>query len=174
MPRSAKLKVYRTPIGFHDAYVAAPSKKAAMEAWGSGKDLFTRGEAEEVTEPELTAEPLASPGQVIKRLRATAEEQVAALGETKSKSIKPPRKAEPKQKRPPRPSREALDEAEAALVKAEERHRVELKEISDREAALARERNALVEAHAKEADRLTRRRDEAEYDYQQAMRRWRG
>ena len=30
-----KLKVYRTPIGFHDAYVAAPSQKAALDAWGS-------------------------------------------------------------------------------------------------------------------------------------------
>jgi hypothetical protein len=30
MPR--KLKVFRTPIGFHDAYVAAPSRKAALEA----------------------------------------------------------------------------------------------------------------------------------------------
>jgi hypothetical protein len=29
MPRVAKLKVFRTPIGFHDAYVAAPSQKAA-------------------------------------------------------------------------------------------------------------------------------------------------
>ena len=28
----ATLKVYRTPIGFHDAYVAAPSKKAALRA----------------------------------------------------------------------------------------------------------------------------------------------
>ena len=27
--RATKLKVYRTPIGFHDAYVAAPSQKAA-------------------------------------------------------------------------------------------------------------------------------------------------
>jgi hypothetical protein len=33
MPRAAKLKVFRTPIGFHDAYVAAPSQKAALEAW---------------------------------------------------------------------------------------------------------------------------------------------
>ena len=30
MPR--KLKVFRTPTGFHDAYVAAPSRKAALEA----------------------------------------------------------------------------------------------------------------------------------------------
>lgn len=28
-----KLKVFCTPIGFHDAYVAAPSQKAALEVW---------------------------------------------------------------------------------------------------------------------------------------------
>ncbi len=30
-----KLKVFRTPAGFHDAYVAAPSRKAALAAWGA-------------------------------------------------------------------------------------------------------------------------------------------
>ena len=44
------LKVYRTPIGFHDAYVAAPSQKAALAAWGADANLFARGSAEQVTE----------------------------------------------------------------------------------------------------------------------------
>ena len=60
------LKVYRTPIGFHDAYVAAPSRKAALEAWGSDHDLFATGAAELVTDPELTREPLEKPGSVIR------------------------------------------------------------------------------------------------------------
>jgi hypothetical protein len=34
------LKAFRLPIGFHDAYAAAPSQKAAIEAWGSDKDVF--------------------------------------------------------------------------------------------------------------------------------------
>ena len=34
MARKQKLNVYRTPIGFHDAYVAAPSQHAALLAWG--------------------------------------------------------------------------------------------------------------------------------------------
>ena len=79
MAKAGKLKVFRTPIGFHDAYVAAPSQKAALEAWGSDHNLFARGEAELVDDPALTAEPLARPGEVIKRLRGTAEEQLAAL-----------------------------------------------------------------------------------------------
>ncbi|MCP2775198.1 hypothetical protein, partial [Salmonella enterica] len=57
MPRAAKLKVYRTPIGFHDAYVAAPSQKAALQAWGSDADLFARGVAEQVADPALMEEP---------------------------------------------------------------------------------------------------------------------
>lgn len=79
MPRQQKLKVFRTPIGFHDAYVAAPSRKAALEAWGSDSDLFARGIAEPVTDPELAREPLQNPGQVIRRLRGTEAEQIAAL-----------------------------------------------------------------------------------------------
>ena len=52
-PRKTKLKVFRTPIGFHDAYVAAPSQKAALEAWGSDSNLFAAGVAELVTDAEL-------------------------------------------------------------------------------------------------------------------------
>jgi hypothetical protein len=32
MARAPKLKVYRMAVGFHDAYVAAPSQKAAAAA----------------------------------------------------------------------------------------------------------------------------------------------
>ena len=85
MAKPRKLKVFRTPIGFHDAYVAAPSQKAALEAWGSDHNLFARGEAELVEDASLTAEPLAHPGQVIKRLRGTAEEQFAALPPAKKR-----------------------------------------------------------------------------------------
>jgi hypothetical protein len=49
-----KLKVYRTAIGFHDAYVAAPNQKAALEAWGSNANLFGLCMAELVTDETLT------------------------------------------------------------------------------------------------------------------------
>lgn len=68
------LKVYRTPIGFHDAYVATPSQKAALEAWGADANLFARGSAEQVTEAELMQEPLANPGKIIKRPRGSEAE----------------------------------------------------------------------------------------------------
>lgn len=79
MARKQKLKVYRTPIGFHDAYVAAPSQKAALDAWGADVDLFARGVAETVSDEALTREPLEQPGVVVRKLRGTADEQMAAL-----------------------------------------------------------------------------------------------
>jgi len=79
MARKQKLKVYRTPIGFHDAYVAAPSQKAALVAWGADADLFARGVAETVSDEALTREPLEQPGVVVRKLRGTGDEQMAAL-----------------------------------------------------------------------------------------------
>ena len=77
--RKQKLKVFRTPIGFHDAYVAAPSRKAALEAWGADSNIFAQGIAEEVTDPKLMEEPLADPGTVIRRVRGSADEHFAEL-----------------------------------------------------------------------------------------------
>jgi hypothetical protein len=91
MTRKQKLKVYRTPIGFHDAYVAATSQKEALKAWGSDVDLFSRGIAERVTEEALTREPLDRPGVVVRRPRGTNDEYMAAL----------PKDAPPSGKRPP-------------------------------------------------------------------------
>ena len=77
--RKQQLKVFVTPIGFHDAYVAAPSQKAALEAWGADSNIFAQGIAEQVTDPTLMEGPLASPGKVIKRVRASADEHFAEL-----------------------------------------------------------------------------------------------
>lgn len=89
MTRRQKLKVFRTPAGFHDAYVAASSQKAALEAWGSDADLFARGIAEVVTDEELSREPLENPGKVIKRLRGTAAEQLASLPPDRTRQRRP-------------------------------------------------------------------------------------
>ncbi len=77
--RKQKLKVYCTPAGFHDVLVAAPSQKAALEAWGADSNLFARGIAELVTDPKLMAEPLERPGEVVKIPRGTKREHLAAL-----------------------------------------------------------------------------------------------
>ncbi len=41
-----KLKPYTTSAGFFDLAIAAPSMKAALEAWGSGTNLFHQGFAQ--------------------------------------------------------------------------------------------------------------------------------
>lgn len=181
MARSAKLKVFRTPIGFHDAYVAAPSQKAALEAWGSDHDLFARGVAERVEDPELTREPLAHPGTVIRRLRGTTAEQIAALPKDPPRRAraapeveKPSRapKARPKPK--PKPDRTPLRDAEQALADAQARHAEEQEALARREAELARERRTLEKRQAAEQARLERLRDQERDRYDRAIRDWRG
>lgn len=165
MPRTQKLKVYRTPIGFHDAYVAAPSQKAALQAWGSDANLFARGVAEQVTDPVLMKGPLAQPGKVIRKLRGTAEEQLAAL----PKSGRSPAKKKPARPKKP-PSRAALEAAETALAEAEKRQRTEISALQVREAALARERRALEKRHDAESAKLAKVRDRERSNYERALR----
>lgn len=185
MPRRQTLKVFRTPIGFHDAYVAAPSQKVALEAWGADRDLFARGVAERVEDPELAREPLTHPGKVIRRSRGTTAEQIAALPKAaKRKRSEPeaapapgkpkPRKRAAKPKPKPRPDRAPLDRAEAAVAEAEARQRNERAELAKREAALVRERRRLDQRHEAEIAKLARAADAARERYRRAMRDWQG
>ncbi len=178
-----KLKVYRTAIGFHDAYVAAASMKAALEAWGAGGNLFATGMAEIVTDAKLTKAPLAEPGKVIKVVRGTDAEHFEALGKApvKTKHAEAPAADPPKAKKPakpakpkPRPSRGKLDTAEQALARAESRHQAERAALAKKEAALREERRRLETAHQMEMEKLQSARDRAETCYEQAMARWRG
>ena len=196
MARATKLKVYRTVAGFHDAYVAAPSQKAALEAWGSDRDLFARGIAEQVTDPALIAEPLAAPGTVVKRSRGTTAEQIAALpdpqpdtperdastgkarakppspGSAGAKSKSPP-KPPPRAKPDPKPSGTALDAAEETLAAVKADHAGRERALAAREAALIRERRAFDRDRAAALDAAQTGRDDAQGRYDAALRTWR-
>jgi hypothetical protein len=169
MAKAPKLKVFRTPIGFHDAYVAAPSQKAALEAWGAEANLFARGVAEQVTDPKLMEEPLARPGEVIRKLRGNLEEHLGAL----PPDPKPSRQPSKSKPTTPPPSRSNLESAEQALAGAEEAHADRLAELKRREEALALERRTLVATQAKELKRLEQARDKEQRAYDTAARRWR-
>jgi hypothetical protein len=65
MPR--RLKTYQTSLGFFDLAVAAPSMKAAAEAWGTKTNDFKRGFAKETNHPAIVAATMAKPGVVLKR-----------------------------------------------------------------------------------------------------------
>src|SRR5215470_3678961 len=63
-----KLKIYRTSAGgFFELAVAAPSMKAAAEAWGADKDVFERGFAEQTDDPKVVEAAMAMPGVVLRR-----------------------------------------------------------------------------------------------------------
>ena len=62
-----KLKTYQTSLGFFDLAIAAPSMKAALEAWGADSNLFHQGAAKESDNPDVVAAAMAKPGVVLRR-----------------------------------------------------------------------------------------------------------
>src|SRR3954462_9050655 len=130
MPRP--LKVFRTPVGFYDAVVAAPSQKAALAAWGTTTNLFASGDACVVEDPALQAEALAHPGEVIKKSRGDV---AAMLGpEPPKRPARPARqqtlRAAEKPKARRTRDRSRLDAAERALADAENALEVELSQVA--------------------------------------------
>lgn len=177
MPR--KLKVFRTSTGFHDAYVAAPSRKAALAAWGADADLFARGVAEEVTEPKLAKAALDRPGEVIRLSRGDLAAQLKALGPRKAKKNKPAKAApaparKPAQARKPKPppKRDKVDAAEKVLADARKRHEAERAALEAERDAIERKLAALRAKQRKDLGRLERKRDEARETYRAALERW--
>ena len=199
MARKQKLKVYRTPIGFHDAYVAAPSQKAALKAWGSEANLFARGLAEEVNDETLSREPLENPGQVILRSRGTAAEQLAALPADRPKRKSGRRDTQdedaPSRSRPirtsalarpsppvakarhvearPKPSRAKLDTAERRLEDLLRQQDEQDRDLRRREQALARERRGLDRVHERDRKAAERSIEHERDALSDALARWR-
>jgi hypothetical protein len=62
-----KLRTYQTSLGFFEQAIAAPSMKAALEAWGADSNLFHQGAAKESTDPDVIAATMKKPGVVLKR-----------------------------------------------------------------------------------------------------------
>ncbi len=62
-----KLKTYQTSLGFFDLAIAAPSMKAALEAWGADSNLFHQGAAKESDDPDVIAAAMVKPGVVLRR-----------------------------------------------------------------------------------------------------------
>jgi hypothetical protein len=173
MPR--KLKVFRTPTGFHDAYVAAPSRKAALEAWGADADLFARGTAEQVTDPRLMAEPLEHPGEVIRVSRGDLAAQLKALGPRKKVAAKKKAGSKPAGKPPkpkPPPRRDKVDQAEAALDQARRKQAGERAALEKQRDAIERKLEALEARQGKAIARLEQRFEKARAAYRAALEQW--
>jgi len=177
--RKTRLKVFRTAIGFHDAYVAAPSRKAALAAWGTDKDLFARGIAEEVMDPALIEKPLSAPGTVFRQLRSMLAEEPQEKRRKKGSS-KAPEGAAPKNSMqpvplpppPPRPNDRIVADAERALEAAREQHAEEQRDLAARERELEKDRHAMEARHARDERLLHSTLEAARKEYQTQLQAW--
>lgn len=182
MPSQRKLKVFRTSIGFHDAYVAAPSRKAALAAWGAATDLFAIGSAEQVTDPKLMLAALDRPGEVVRQSRGPAAQHMEAAelirgptGRRSKQSATAPKapKPRPSHSLRARPDRGKLDEAETALDAFERSADTKRRALRERERALAKEKSKLEANLAKARDRLEQELEKARSQHDRALARWR-
>ena len=167
MPR--QLKVFRTTAGFHDAYVAAPSRAAALRAWGATTDLFAMDAAEQVMDPKLMAGPLARPGEIIKQVRGSDQEHLAAAGP----GAKAKGKASPAPKAKPRPSRANLEIAERRMEEAEADRAQQVQAFELEKAALRKREEAARRVFEAKRDRLDAARQARAGTYDDALSKWR-
>jgi hypothetical protein len=148
-----KLKTYQTSLGFYDLAIAAPSMKAALEAWGAGSNLFHQGFAKETDDPDVVAAAMAKPGVVLKR-------PAGSSGRFAKHADLPDLDGEgggPKKSRRPEPKRRAVtktsveDSREAALAFEREQRRRDAKrrkEETAREKERAKREKAIAKAQA--------------------------
>ncbi|MET4206331.1 cell envelope biogenesis protein TolA [Bradyrhizobium sp. LA2.1] len=108
MPKDLKrkLKTYQTSLGFYDQAVAAPSMKAALEAWGASSNLFHQGAAKETDDPDIVAATMASPGVVLRR-------PVGSGGPFTESAALPTDLADDEAKRKPKPNSKSKPESKS-------------------------------------------------------------
>lgn len=149
---AARLKVYRTRIGFHEVIVAAPNQKAALAAWDIRDNLFADGAAAVTDEPAAVEATLARPGVVMRR----AVGAKAAWTPLADRGAAPrlPGGAPPARRKPP--DRRRLDAAEARLSEAEAALTAERRRLQTERRAFER-RQAAALARAEKAVDTARR-----------------
>ena len=145
-----KLKTYQTSLGFFDLAIAAPSMKAALEAWGADSNLFHQGAAKESDDPDVIAAAMAKPGVVLRRPvgsdgsfgeHAELPTDLGGPGPTKTG-----RKSKgPKAKKPSSRPVDKVAERKAAFDYERERRRRELERASE-EAARQKDRERRQQA----------------------------
>jgi hypothetical protein len=138
-----KLKVYQTSLGFFDQAIAAPSMKAALEAWGADSNLFHQGAARESDDPDVIAATMAKPGVVLKRPVGSSEPfgEHAGLPSGLGRGSKPPRAPRKSSARKLNAARPADTAAERKAAEAYERkERLRERERARQESVAQRER----------------------------------
>jgi colicin import membrane protein len=161
-----KLKTFQTSLGFYDLAIAAPSMKAALEAWGAGSNLFHQGVAKETDDPDVVAATMSKPGVVLKRPagsngrfaeHAGLPTDLADEGGGKRKESRRP---EPKRRPAPNISEKDAKKAAADFEREQKRRDAERRK---KEAAREKERAKREKAVAKAQAAL----DKAQRDHEE-------
>jgi colicin import membrane protein len=123
MPR--KLKTFITNIGFFELALAAPSMKAALEAWGMGHNAFQHGFAMQTDDPKIVVATMAQPGVVLRRavgtkgefkVQAELPKDLWKLTPSEALSPKPKAKAPAKPPAKPKPVKAENKKTEQAAI----------------------------------------------------------
>ena len=141
------LKVFQAHMGFYDTVVAAPSQKAALEAWGTRPGEFAKGFAKVTNDPVAVESALAHPGVVLRRPFGSSGRFKRDADPVPAPKISPRQKQEARERR----KKAAMAErraAEKGLREAEAEAARTRAEIRKREAEFAAER-AAVEKEAR-------------------------
>jgi hypothetical protein len=160
-----KLKTYQTSLGFFDLAVAAPSMKAALEAWGADSNLFHQGAAMQSDDPDVIEATMAAPGVVLKRPVGSSgpfkEHAALPTDLAGDRSKKAGRRSAGRQ--PQKPSTRSHDEAadrKAALAFEKEEKRRERERAKEETARQKRERRQHAVDKAQGAFDAARRKHE--------------
>jgi hypothetical protein len=132
-----KLKAFTTEQGFFELAVAAPSRAAALRAWGMKHDLFAQGLARQSQDKAIIAATLAQPGTVLRR-------PLGSKGAFGNESVLPkiknvPRKAKKKARQDERDERKKTAEALKELDQTYRRRLAALQEELEGVQTLIRE-----------------------------------
>lgn len=154
-----KLKAFTTSAGFFDLAVSAPSRKAALQAWGAEADLFHQGFARQTGDPAIVQATMARPGVVLRRPVGTDQAFQEEAEASEAPFERRARKPDARKARAARPRRNPVgekpanraEEREAARAfekERERRGRQERKEAAARRKEAARRDRAIAAATA--------------------------
>ena len=141
-------------LGFFDQAIAAPSMKAALEAWGADSNLFHQGAAKESHDPDVIAATLAKPGVVLRRPVGTDRpfsehaELPTDLGGGKPTKAAPKSKGLKATKRSSRPVDKAAERKAALAYERWRRERERANDEADRQKERERRQQAVDKAQA--------------------------
>lgn len=162
----ARLKVFTTQLGFYDVAIAAPSQKAALEAWGARQNLFDAGLASVAAHGQVVDAALSKPGVLFRRPLGSGKPYVEAtdghadlpnIGKAHFANAKPRPKGPPKLTvvpKGPTPAERAEEKRAAAEHVKAARESLKRAEEAERKAAQRAAQEELKRAEAEHAATL--------------------